>query len=503
MSLLEKIQKVSSELENSKKLSEELKSNFYLFFKHFWQYLSPEEFVDSFHIKIMCDTLKKEGFRIKERQSQEYDAIIFNVPPGSTKTITVLNMFPVWVWTIDPTIRIISSSHSIGLSKKAAVASRDLIRTEEYKRLFPYVKIKGDFDTQTEYKNTIGGVRQATSPDSKIIGDHAHILLYDDLIDPKGVGSAVKLPGVIQWLDQTIAQREVNKLITSHIMIMQRLGIGDPTDHFLNTRKNVLHIKLPAASDVILSDGTRLMGDVQPPFLRTKYKNGLLDPNRLPLSVIEKKMATLTQNDFNAQFQQDTETDSGKIIQKEYVEIIESYDLPDGFWTKAIMYAFVDSAQTTKKENDPTGILIATKYNGYLYLVDYYSERMAFSALIDRLISIFNKHGTSESAMFIEPKSNGKDIVDYLTTHTKINVVEWEMLSGGKLERINIVEPSVRSRGIKVIKGDWNNNFLRTLYNFPDPSIIHDEEVDVFVMAAAESYLDGRNFVRNVISYKY
>ncbi len=505
--ILNTIHEKRQDTQKSNSNSDKLKASLYEFLKHFWHLISSEDFVDNWHLKVICDILQKEGQRIKERKPKIYDGIVINVPPGSTKTSIVLIAYPAWEWAIDPSLKVISSSHSIGLSTKASIASRDIIESQEYKKLFPHVRIKSDFNTQKEYHTTKHGSRQATSPDSKITGDHGHQILYDDLVDPRDVESAAKLPSVISWLDRTISSREVNKLITSHIMIMQRLGIGDPAAHFIATRENVLHIKLPAVSEMtyINKDGKEelLKGDVRPAYLKCKYINGFLDPNRLPLSEILKKRKIMTPNDFNAQFMQDTETDTGKLFKKEYFKIIDPHSLPGSFWVDAVMYFFVDSAQTVKRENDPSGILVATLYNGVLHVVDYIKVNLAFSMLIETLRKVYTKHGTQQSIMFVEPKSNGKDIVDYFFVHTTFNVVEWNMLSGGKYERASVVEPSVRARGIVIHKGDWNDDFIRVITNFPDSSIIHDEEVDVLVMAVAEAYLEDRDFVRNVVSVNY
>ncbi len=91
------------------------KKSYYHFFLEFWEEVSPEVFVDNWHVKIICDELQRMGERIKNRLPKEYDLVI-NVPPASSKSTIVTILYPVWLWTIDPTIKILSGSYGQSLA---------------------------------------------------------------------------------------------------------------------------------------------------------------------------------------------------------------------------------------------------------------------------------------------------------------------------------------------------------------------------------------------------
>lgn len=132
------------------------RGSFFEFVKEFWSIIIPEDPVYNWHIKFLCDSLQETVFRVKKRLPKLYDEII-NIPPGTTKSTICTVMLPAWAWTVDPTLRIVTGSYSASLSTDHAVKSRDIIKSEKYRRLFPEVEIKKDQDNKTHYKNTGGG----------------------------------------------------------------------------------------------------------------------------------------------------------------------------------------------------------------------------------------------------------------------------------------------------------------------------------------------------------
>ena len=66
-------------------------------------------------------------------------------------------MFPVWLWTLDATIRIITNSYSGGLSIEHATKSKDIIQSDKFKMLFPEIQIRKDKSGKQNYENTQTG----------------------------------------------------------------------------------------------------------------------------------------------------------------------------------------------------------------------------------------------------------------------------------------------------------------------------------------------------------
>ena len=88
------------------------KRSFYEFVQYFWDTIIAEEPIWNWHIKYLCDELQTIGERVAKRQNKEYDYYIINVPPGSSKSTIISEMYPLWCWTIDPTQRFICGSYA-------------------------------------------------------------------------------------------------------------------------------------------------------------------------------------------------------------------------------------------------------------------------------------------------------------------------------------------------------------------------------------------------------
>ena len=160
----------------------------------------------------------------------------------------------------------------------------------------------GGAKTPTTSKKTVTSVdRKVRVPDKvyniRVKGTHNYfangVLVHncDDPIDPKRVMSEVSKKTARDFFTDVLKSRKVDKRVTPTFLIMQRLGVGDPTDVMLEGAKKegaapVRHICLPA----------ELTDDVSPPELRKFYEeynqdagcmpNGLMDPVRLDKAVL-------------------------------------------------------------------------------------------------------------------------------------------------------------------------------------------------------------------------
>ena len=105
------------------------KRSLFEFVKSFWSVIIPEDPVFNWYIPYLCSELETLAGYIVRREKKPYDLII-NIPPGTTKSTIITIMFPAWLWTQDPTIRIITNSYSADLSIEHATKSRDIIISE-------------------------------------------------------------------------------------------------------------------------------------------------------------------------------------------------------------------------------------------------------------------------------------------------------------------------------------------------------------------------------------
>lgn len=154
--------KISPKLSTNKELLKALyKGSFYAFFCGFWDCVSSEQLVNSWHIEALCSELQMIGERLFKRQRSPYNLVV-NVPPGMSKSSIFSILFPAWVWTRDPSLQIISASYEGELATDFAQDSRQkVIGSTRYQSLFGDVfSIRRDSDAKKATKTIgAGGVR--------------------------------------------------------------------------------------------------------------------------------------------------------------------------------------------------------------------------------------------------------------------------------------------------------------------------------------------------------
>ena len=245
--------------------------SFYEFVKYFWDTIIAEEPVWNWHIEYICDELQKVGERVKARQEKEYDYYIINVPPGSSKSTIVSEMYPLWCWTIDPTQRFICGSYASTVAEDLAEKCFNVYNSDKFRALYPDL-VKKQSGGKTHFKNGLRGERFTTSTGSAVTGVHAHQKILDDPMSPAIADSDKERNTANKWVSETLSTRNVSSEITVTIIVMQRLHAHDTTGYILaKPLLKVKHICLPA----------ELSEDVRPVELKEKYVGGLFDPVRL------------------------------------------------------------------------------------------------------------------------------------------------------------------------------------------------------------------------------
>ena len=452
-------------------------NSFYEFFLSFWDILSQEELIDNWHIRYICGELQKIMPYLTNRLEKPYD-LIFNVPPGSTKTSIVMQAFPAWVWAVDPTLRVISSSHSASLSIDSASKTRDILLSPRYKALFPHVVLRYDKSAKTSYENTMNGTRDVTSTGSSITGRHAHLKLMDDLQE---ISKAASLPHREQAIAhmKTLFTREVEKGKSINILIMQRLHELDATSYLLSlaTTRRVRHICLPAEASSF----------IKPAECREMYKDGLLDVKRMSRRILQDKMVELGTYGYNSQFAQDPTPAEGTIIKRNWFRTMDR-SLFTG--ENRSSHFFIDTAYEEKSKklkkgeaaNDPTGLLSCIFHDGVVYVTDYREVYLGITKLpqfIERWAR--SKGYTDRSVMYIEPKASGKSTVQMLRAYTSLNVAEIKGAKDSKETELTNSAPAIESGRFILMEGEWNRLFLDRVCGFPYAA--HDEAVDLLCYA--------------------
>ena len=208
------------------------------------------------HHRTICHALDRV-------MSGELTKLIINIAPRYGKTELAVKSFISMGLAINPSAKFIHLSYSDDLAHDNSEEIRDIVKSDEYRALFPYVDIKEGSDSKKKWLTTEGGGVYATSTGGQITGFGAGAvgdsklfsgaIVIDDPIKPEDALSDAKREKVNQRFETTIRNR-VNSRNTPIIIIMQRLHENDLCGYLMKKEPGEWEvISLPAIS--VGSDG--------------------------------------------------------------------------------------------------------------------------------------------------------------------------------------------------------------------------------------------------------
>ncbi len=439
------------------------KRSFNFFVRYFWDTTIAEKPIWNWHIEYICNELQNVGQRVAKRQHKEFDYFIINVPPGSSKSTIISEMYPLWCWTIDPTQRFICASYASTPAEDIAEKCYNIYKSDKFKLLFPEVVNKST-GGKTNFKNGMKGERYTTSTGSTITGIHAHQRIVDDPMTPAVAVSDVERETANKWISETLASRKVDENVTVTIVVMQRLHEMDTTGYLLSKKGlRIRHICIPA----------ELTDNVRPIELKEFYKDGLFDPIRKGRLALNSAKIELGSYGYAGQMLQEPSPREGGILKKNWFPIIKPAALPPN---KTINFQ-LDTAYTDKEINDPSAMISYIEDNGTVYITNSISVRMEFPDLCRWIPEHVKEHGYTNTSMIrVEPKASGKSTVQQMKQTTSLNIVESKAPDKDKVTRVKICSPKVEAGKVILVEGHWNESFLAQVAGFPKAS--HDDEVD-------------------------
>lgn len=447
--------------------------SFYLFLQYFWPVVSNHTFHPNWHIEYLCKELEKVAYRVGSKTPRDYDVII-NVPPGSTKTITCSIMFPAWCWSKWYWMRFITASYSGALSLESAEYCRELVRSPEFQEVYPEINIKEDKDTKSNFrivkkmpsspgraqKILSGGSRYSTSVGGTLTGFHGDILIVDDPLNPTQAVSDVEIANANRWMEQTLSTRKTDKAITPTILIMQRLHQDDPSGHMLAKQKeNLKHICLPG-------EIRNYREQAKPDDVLSFYKDDLLDPVRLPWSVLHDLEADLGQYGYAGQVGQDPTPPGGGMFKVDHFQMLSQIP-SDSPVVHTVRYW--DKANTVDTSAAYTvGVRMSLLADGRWVIEDVKRGRWSTHER-ERIIRETAIADSMRVTIWMEqePGSGGKESAE----GTIRNLAGWSVYSerptGDKAYRADPYSVQVNNGNVSILNAMWNRDFIEEHRFFP------------------------------------
>lgn len=471
-----------------------LEGSFYSFVKAAWNLVEPAQpFVPTWHVEKLCTKLEK-------CYSGEIKRAIFNVPPGTAKSLIVCVLFPAWVWARNARKRFLTASYGQHLTTRDNQRCRALIESAWYQARWP-VKMQEDQNAKTRYNTHKGGWRIATSVDGVGTGEHPHFIIIDDPTSAQQADSDAARVGANSWFDNTISMRlGLNPCI---IIVMQRLHDSDLTGHVLSKPGGQYpwdHTRYPMRYEICSCPGGTIHPDENqrclphrtdatwtpdPTDIRT-VEGELLAPVIFPEEKVRGMELALGPQGAAGQLQQRPTTLGGDLFKMDYFagkfvdarpklsRAVRGYDTAatdgGGDWTVGVLIEeefeqVVEDGRKFVRSTNRFFISDVVRGQWGPTSVDTTMKRTAEAD--GKKVSIREEK---------EGGSAGKAVIETRVKTLKGFNYAGVTLTGGKRARVRPFRAQCEAGNVYIVRGAWNLEYLRELCAFDTGK--HDDQVD-------------------------
>lgn len=296
--------------------AELLRRTFREYAKATWPLFDPAPLKWNWHLDAICDHLVWVYMR-------EIRVLSINIQPRSTKSSLIAVAFPTWVWTNQPSERMVTASYSADLAERDSVKSRQIIMTQWYRERFGHqYALRWAQNQQHRYYNDEGGLRFATSPEGTTTGEGGNLLIIDDPHNVMDVESEAKRLRTIAWHDTAWLSRRNDWTRAGRIYAGQRTHPQDLFGHLKDKDDGELvELIIPAEYDpkrhcITFANTGKGADHSRKLWEDPRTKEGeVMDPQRTPAELLES-MRTKMGKAYNAQYQQDPESDDEAILKR-------------------------------------------------------------------------------------------------------------------------------------------------------------------------------------------
>jgi len=278
--------------------NEMCQKDFLTFVKTVWP-----EFIAGRHHKIIADKLERVA-------RGELKRLIINMAPRHTKSEFASFLFPAWMMGQNPSMKIIQATHTTELAVNFGRKTKNLIESDEFKEVFPGVKLAADSKASGRWDTSNGGMYYAVGVGSNLAGRGGDLVIIDD---PHSEQTAMSNTGFEDaWDWYTGGPRQRLQPGGSIVLVQTRWSEKDMTGQLLKAQaKNPLAdqwevVELPA----IFEDGTPCW------------------PEYWSLGDLTSVKESIPPSKWNAQYQQNPTGEENAIIRREQWRCWEKEKIP-------------------------------------------------------------------------------------------------------------------------------------------------------------------------------
>lgn len=444
-------------------LTEAAPHSLHAFVRAAWDTVEPDiAFVDGWHIRAICTHLEAVV-------RGDIKNLRINVPPGHMKSLLCSVFLPAWAWITKPGLCWVFASYDQALSTRDSIKCRAIISSPWYQENWGEVfQFTGDQNQKTRFDNNRRGWRIATSIGGRGTGEHPDFVVADDPNNVRQADSEAGRQQALDWWQGTISTRGITR-DSRRVVIMQRLHQEDLSG-YLEGRKGWDVICLPMRYEPDRMQPTSLGWTDE----RTETGEEFLWPELFD----EEKVATL-EIDLNyraaGQLQQRPAPAGGGMFKREWFEIVQVAPI------HASRCRYWDKAGTDDGGDWTVGLRMARTVEGECFIEDVVRAQLSAGARNKLMLQtaeidarLFNNQVVQVAEQ--EGGSGGKDsALETVRLLSKFPVYR-ETVTGKKTTRALPVAAQSEAGNVKLVAGDWIQEFLDELTVFPNGK--HDDQVD-------------------------
>ncbi len=443
--------------------NEKCQKDFLTFVKTVWP-----DFIAGRHHKIIADKLERVA-------RGELKRLIINMAPRHTKSEFASFLFPAWMMGQNPSMKIIQATHTTELAVNFGRKTKNLIESDDFREVFPGVKLAADSKASGRWDTSNGGMYYAFGVGSNLAGRGGDLVIIDDHHSEQTAMSANGFDDAWDWY--TGGPRQRLQPGGSIVLVQTRWSEKDMTGQLLRAQaKNPLAdqwevVELPA----IFEDGTSCW------------------PEYWALEDLTSVKESIPPSKGNAQYQQNPTGEENAIIRREQWQCWEKEKVPQ-------LEYVIQSYDTAFSKRETADYSAITTWGVFypneggsgpnLILLDSQKGRWDFPEL--KQIALDNYKFWEPDTVIIEAKASGTPLTQELR-NMGIPVVNFTPSRGNdKVMRVHSVSPLFEAGMVWAPDETWADELIEEVAAFPNGE--HDDLVDSMTQALMR-YRQG-NFVQ-------
>lgn len=318
------------------------------------------------------EKIAKELEYIEANGDKDFKILMVFVPPRHGKSQQCSIDFPAWFLGRNPEKEIIEASYSAELAQDFGSKTREKVSLDEFKAIFPEVKLKEDEQARGRWRTTKGGGYNAVGVGGPITGRGADIFLIDDPIkNREEANSEVYRNKTWEWFTSTAFTRLHPGGVM--VIIITRWHLDDLAGRILENEDLVDRTKVLKFPAIATKDG------------KHRKQGEALWPTRYSLDALTEIKTTIGPYDWESLYQCSpilTESQEFKPIWYKYIDEDELDSM------KTTNYLTVDTAMSKNAQADYCGFCDNAVDKEDFWNLKAWRARLGPEELIDNLFSL-------------------------------------------------------------------------------------------------------------------